>query len=366
MQNVNQQPCYPRIKRILMGFHDSAKHSLSGPLDTVADSSVPQQSVANVERSGPSVVKLEVTPDDTSHSSRGWQDGGVAANCETTAGTSESPETSTSGFQDRSRHSAAGFKRPLPAPLFVAASRGSKTLELCETRVEGEKISCFNVGGEARLCLPQLLSRVLYSIPASTLQTVTDALHVYFAECGAFQLEMLKQARVLPDTVPRSGLVTLTDAMRICAILLHNQPPRHATPSDTTVIPVLHECFGGCHGLFWPNEYHSTSSLCIECMECRGCLSPEQFISHSHTSAENRTCHWGFDSKKWRSYLMVSDKVTAPDDQMSLQKLLDKMKLLYIGKEDKEPVQVVALNSLFWQCCSLAGYIIVSFSHFQQ
>jgi len=212
---------------------------------------------------------------------------------------------------------------------------------LSETRVEGEKISCFNVGGEARLCLPQLLSRVLYSIPASTLQTVTDALHVYFAECGAGQLEVLKQARVLPDTVPRSGLVTLSDATRICAILLHDQPPRHATPSDTTVIPVLHECFGGCRGLFWPSSYHSPSSLCIECMECCGCLSPEQFISHSHTTAEDRTCHWGFDSKKWRSYLMVSDKVATSDDQMALQKLLDKMKMLYSGTEDQQPVQVV-------------------------
>jgi len=74
--------------------------------------------------------------------------------------------------------------------MLVAADRGAKTLELCETRVEGEKISCFKVGGEARLCLPQLLSRVLYTIPPLTLQSVTDALHVYFAECGAGQLEV--------------------------------------------------------------------------------------------------------------------------------------------------------------------------------
>jgi len=346
MQNINQQPCYPRIKRILMGFHDAAKHSLNGPVDAVtSDSCV---SVDNVDASESSAVEPQVPPDDTTHRFHGWQDSSVAASYDTTSGALETQQS----VQDCSRHAGAGFKRPLPAPVLMAASRGSKTVvELTEARVEGEKISCFNVGGEARLCLPQLLSRVLYSIPASTLQTVTDALHVYFAECGAGQLEMLKQARVLPDTVPRSGLVTLTDATRICAILLHDQPPRHATPDDMTVIPVLHECFGGCRGLFWPSDYQSPSSVCVECIECRGCLSPEQFISHSHTTAENRTCHWGFDSKNWRSYLMVSvDKATAANEQMSLQKLLDKMKMLYLGKEDRQLVQVVTYWIVHFMC----------------
>ena len=338
MENVNQQPCYPRIKRILMGFQDSAKHSLHGPPDTVTDSCMPQQSVSNVDTAESTVVKPEVPSDDTM-SSAGRSH--VAKNG-TVAVTSAALESSS--HQERTRHPAAGFKRPvLPAPLLMAADRGSKTVELSETRVEGEKISCFNVGGEARLCLPQLLSRVLYNIPPSTLQSVTDALHVYFAECGAGQLEMLKQARVLPDTVPRSGLVTLTDALRICAILLHDHPPCQATPNDMTVIPVLHECFGGCRGLFWPSEYQSSSSLSVECLECHGCLSPEQFISHSHTSGESRTCHWGFDSKKWRSYLMVSGEDTARDDQLPLQKLLDKMKMLFVGK-DQEFVQVFILN----------------------
>lgn len=347
-----------------MGFHDSAKNSLSGPLDTVTDSCIPQQPVPTVTSSESPVVKPEFPADDTTQRSHGWQDTSAASNDGSAAGTSETHESS--GVQDRSRHAAAGFKRPLPAPRMMAsASPGSKTLELSETRVEGERISCFNVGGEARLCLPQLLSRVLYSIPASTLQTVTDALHVYFAECGAGQLEMLKQARVLPDTVPRSGLVTLTDAMRICAILLHDHPPRHTAPNHVTCIPVLHECFGGCRGMFWPSEYQSPSSLCVECTECRGYLSPEHFISHSHTSAENRTCHWGFDSKKWRSYLMVSDKITAADDQAPLQKLLDKMKLLYIEKEDQELKQVVTTCSCtnLFLCTHNAVSVVVLFNN---
>jgi len=333
MQNVNQQPCYPRIKRILMGFQDSAKHSLSGPPDT--DSDVPLQSVSNVDTAESTAVKPEVTSDDTLSSSRRTH----VSNNKTDVTMSTTCEGSS--HQEHTRHSTAGFKRPvLPSQHLMATSTGLKTSELSETRVEGEKISCFKVGGEARLCLPQLLSRVLYSIPPSTLQSVTDALHVYFSECGAGQLEVLKQAGVLPDTVPRSGLVTLTNAMRICALLLHNHPPQQATPNDMTVIPVVHECFGGCRGLFWPSEYQSSSSLCVECIGCHGRLSPEQFISHSHTSGESRTCHWGFDSTKWRSYLMLSDDDVAPGDKNALQKLMDKMKLLFIGN-DNDCMQVV-------------------------
>jgi len=345
MENMNQQPCYPRIKRILMGFHDSARHSLSGPPDTVTDSYVPQRSDTNDDtESFP--VKQEFSPDDSMSSaqlSHGWQGSRVTANsCRDERPSASTMLSEPRGRQDNPRQSApARFKPPsLPAPLLMAADRDSKTVELSETRVEGEKIYCFNVGGEARLCLPQLISRVLYSVPPATLQSVTDALHINFAECGAGQLEVLKQARVLPDTVPRSGLVTQTDAVRICAILLHEQPPRQATPSDMTVIPVVHECFGGCRGLFWPCDYLSPMSLCVECVQCRGRLSPEQFISHSHGTSENRTCHWGFDSKKWRSYLMVSDNVAATGDHVSAQKLLDKMKLLFIGKEDQEFMQV--------------------------
>lgn len=43
---------------------------------------------------------------------------------------------------------------------------------------------------------------------------------------------------------------------------------------------------------------------------------------------------------------MLSDEVTAPDDQMNLQKLLDRMKMLFVGKEDQELMQVIIQNIL--------------------
>ena len=46
-------------------------------------------------------------------------------------------------------------------------------------------------------------------------------------------------------------------------------------------------------------------TLCSECAECQSYLSPQKFVSHSHSKHENRTCHWGFDSANWTSYIQV-------------------------------------------------------------
>ena len=41
------------------------------------------------------------------------------------------------------------------------------------------------------------------------------------------------------------------------------------------------------------------------CTECQCYLSPQKFVSHSHSKHENRTCHWGFDSANWAAYIQV-------------------------------------------------------------
>ena len=63
-----------------------------------------------------------------------------------------------------------------------------------------------------------------------------------------------------------------------------------------------HECFGKCVGILLPEAAINAESRCVECLECEGLFSPQKFVCHSHV-AENRTCHWGFDSAHWRSYL---------------------------------------------------------------
>ena len=68
------------------------------------------------------------------------------------------------------------------------------------------------------------------------------------------------------------------------------------------LLQVEHECFGKCVGILLPEAAINAESRCVECLECEGLFSPHKFVCHSHV-AENRTCHWGFDSAHWRSYL---------------------------------------------------------------
>jgi hypothetical protein len=58
--------------------------------------------------------------------------------------------------------------------------------------------------------------------------------------------------------------------------------------------------------MFISDLYVSPHAPCIECGECQYVFTPQKFVMHSHRGKENRTCHWGFDSANWRSYLLVS------------------------------------------------------------
>ena len=59
-------------------------------------------------------------------------------------------------------------------------------------------------------------------------------------------------------------------------------------------------------GMFPPcNDCDNFLCRCVECLQCEGLFSPQKFVCHSH-SPENRTCHWGFDSNNWLTYLQVT------------------------------------------------------------
>uniref|UniRef100_A0A3B3BWN0 SKI proto-oncogene n=1 Tax=Oryzias melastigma TaxID=30732 RepID=A0A3B3BWN0_ORYME len=202
--------------------------------------------------------------------------------------TAEKPQT---GFvpppssQVRSRKQARGTLRP------------QRT-----TVLEGETISCFVVGGEKRLCLPQILNTVLRDFSLQQINSVCDELHIYCSRCTAEQLEILKVMGILPFSAPSCGLITKTDAERLCNALIYGGafPPR--SKKD---FKVYHECFGKCKGLFVPELYASPSAACIQCMDCRLMYPTHKFVVHSHKAQENRTCHWGFDSANWRAYILL-------------------------------------------------------------
>nr|SVE74482.1 EOG090X0EYT [Daphnia barbata] len=253
---------------------------------------------------------------------------------------------------------------PLPSfPILSAADRGWSHAERSETQLEGHPIACFTVGGEPRLCLPQILNSVLQQFYVMQIHAVCDELQINCSRCTAEQLDSLKASpAILPRSAASCGLITKTDAQRLCSALLRRgtnetgagtapEPQRTAqqqmpassslshplAPSDVPgkdpVVKtepeslseeadhtrnrsgwfrVYHQCFGKCEGLCKPELYTSPDAGCIECADCSLTLSPADFISHAHRSVENRTCHWGFDSTNWRAYLLLARRQQQP------------------------------------------------------
>lgn len=222
----------------------------------------------------------------------------------------------------------------MPGPLFIPSDRST---ERCETVLEGETISCFVVGGEKRLCLPQILNTVLRDFTLQQINSVCDELHIYCSRCTADQLEILKVMGILPFSAPSCGLITKTDAERLCNALIYGgaYPPRCKKELSGGSLEleltersfkVYHECFGKCKGLFVPELYTSPNAACIQCMDCRLMYPTNKFVVHSHKAQENRTCHWGFDSANWRAYILLGQDYTGKEEKARLEQLLDEIK----------------------------------------
>uniref|UniRef100_A0A8C5Z1D0 SKI like proto-onco n=1 Tax=Marmota marmota marmota TaxID=9994 RepID=A0A8C5Z1D0_MARMA len=227
------------------------------------------------------------------------------------------------------------INKVLPGPLLIPSDSST---ELTQTVLEGESISCFQVGGEKRLCLPQVLNSVLREFSLQQINTVCDELYIYCSRCTSDQLHILKVLGILPFNAPSCGLITLTDAQRLCNALLR---PR-TFPQNGSVLPaknslaqlketgsafeVEHECLGKCQGLFAPQFYVQPDAPCIQCLECCGMFAPQTFVMHSHRSPDKRTCHWGFESAKWHCYLHVNQKYLGTPEEKKLKIILEEMK----------------------------------------
>uniref|UniRef100_A0AAX7V1Y6 c-SKI SMAD4-binding domain-containing protein n=1 Tax=Astatotilapia calliptera TaxID=8154 RepID=A0AAX7V1Y6_ASTCA len=270
-------------------------------------------------------------------------------------------------------HSQAGMP-PLPSPPVLGGGPllvpCDSSTELTHSLLEGESISCFVVGGEKRLCLPQVLNSVLRDFSLQQINTVCDELYVYCSRCDAEQLHILKVLGILPFNAPSCGLITLTDAQRLCNALLR---PGAALPADPSgklsaqgllkeseaSFQVEHQCLGKCQGLFVPQFYTQPEVPCIQCVECQLLFSPQKFVMHSHKSPDKRTCHWGFDSAKWPCYLQLARKYQGTPEEPRLKQLLDevKEKFHYQLKRslDKLSVSLLAINPHSSPFCCLTG-----------
>ncbi|GAA6066204.1 v-ski avian sarcoma viral oncogene homolog b [Tachysurus ichikawai] len=255
----------------------------------------------------------------------------------------------------------------LPGPLLIAPDRST---ERCDTVLERETISCFVVGGEKRLCLPQILNSVLRDFTLQQINAVCDELHIYCSRCTAEQLEILKIMGILPFSAPSCGLITQTDAERLCNSLLNGGalPPRldkelacssssSSSSSADRAFKVYHECFGKCKGLFMPELYTSPHAACIQCMDCRLMFRTHKFVVHSHKRLENRTCHWGFDSSNWRAYILLDQDYTEKEEKATLQQLLNELKGKYdLGNKHKSSSFRVSWNKKVFQTSYMFNY----------
>lgn len=275
-----QQVNNPHIKKVLKTYQLSAPRSLQGP-NSVLD-----------EPAGAAVaVCSPKAPMTLPSSSAGGGGGSGGAGCD-----SES----------------SGRETPVPAPLplhpvlYVPDQSGC---ELFETELEWEKIACFMVGGEMRLCLPQILNTVLRDFTLTQINQVCDELRIYCSRCTPEQLDVLKHCQILPATAPSCGLMTKTNAERLCFALLHRVPPPTAPVPDDVVtfsFEVFHDVFGKTRGVCMPELYTEKSSPCIQCLECKALFAPQRFVNHIHRFTGTNSCHWGYKRENWKAYIKVS------------------------------------------------------------
>jgi hypothetical protein len=348
----------PRLKKVLKSYQASATTSLNGPdwVSARVPSSVSSSPSSSSSVSSPlSSLPLTSTPpivlsgnemkgsplmssssvkilDKNKFLSKNT-DPSSRSTISTTRGRSSEQSSQCSQSMNRHKNSSNGtkgdtydpFLAPPPFPIQqppIFTPPDQNRCERSETILEEETISCFKVGGEKRLCLPQILTTVLRDFSLQQINNVCDELQIFCSRCTNDQLEVLKLTGIIPPSAPSCGLITKTDAERLCAALLYSNPPKSAFSNFSGngkrlfTFKVYHECFGKCTGLYVPSLYVQPFSTCIECLECHGLFAPQKFVCHSHHSKENRTCHWGFDSSNWRAYLLLAkDNNHNPNDQ---------------------------------------------------
>ncbi len=147
--------------------------------------------------------------------------------------------------------------------MLITRDRGRA--DLLDFDLAGEKIAGFSVGGEPRLCLPQILNTVLKSMSLQAIHQACDEMRIYCSVCSPDQLDALKTHGVLPITAYQGGLITKSDAERLSAFLLDRDPPRASlvgfdAKSSPFSFRVQHECFGKCRGILLVSsisEHHS-------------------------------------------------------------------------------------------------------------
>ena len=131
----------------------------------------------------------------------------------TNASTVDSVRTSSTGQLEKARQHSIVTPKQL-------RSLQSNSNRMHTTLLENQPIACFVVSGEQRLCFPHILNTVLSSFPFGQINVRCSELRINNGLCTAEQLNELKNANILPADAPSCGLITKSDAERLCALLL--------------------------------------------------------------------------------------------------------------------------------------------------
>lgn len=330
MEEPSTKVYTPHLKRILKTYQEAALASLQGPNTFMAT----WNSEETAEKTGGTMV----------HPNEKSTVGNISESMVSAVPVvvqSEDPDE-TIGTDYDPFLMPPPFPIQLP-PIFTPPDRSR--CERSETSLKEETISCFIVGGEKRLCLPQILNTVLKDFSLQQINSVCDEMHIFCSRCTPEQLEVLKVTGVLPLSAPSCGLITKSDAERLCATLLYAVLPNSEIRGKHLLkFRVAHRCFGKCIGVLVPDLYTTPSARCIECTECYGVMNPEVFVCHAHHSKENRTCHWGFDSSNWRAYVMLSKD---EENSEKFQQHLEDVKSRFERTQSRKRKQMITEDTGF-------------------
>lgn len=220
--------------------------------------------------------------------------------------------------------------------------------------IENELIVGFNLWGERRICLPQLLRFVLSDFDINVIdQAVTD-LRINCFQSNSQQIKVLHDNNIFPKHIVRCGLIRKSDAERLCKYLLQPNQNFNSSLSETNKklskfksIEVVHTCFGEQRGTLYPVLYDSSDAKCIKCTTCENFFKTSEFVGHTHKLDEvSNTFHWGFDSNNWRLLLQIytaDGEITGVDHLNEMKSILDRVKMTFYDDELRKTVSAVFL-----------------------
>ena len=170
------------------------------------------------------------------------------------------------------------------------------------------------------------MSSLLNSLSWLSVQACEE-LQIFCSTCTPAQLLHLKHAAVLPPSAAQCGLITKSDAERLCSLLLQEPQPAKRTPTpshtpasppsgavspprgDPTSFKIKHHCFGDCVGVLHPQSYSSPGAKCIGKGRFQIFTKNGTFFNYFFSST--KVCHGynKFQSSLWDSIELFNGQI---------------------------------------------------------